>query len=489
MVKVKIGKKKISEVKDKVLAIGVFEGKSAPKELSQFTKGITKKQFEGKLGQTYAATTLGKAGFDRLLLVGLGKPKDFNLDFARRMAGTAVRYAESNKSSSLCISVLEEKTCLPLDIIQALTEGAILAGYKFTQFKTKKEDIFDVGDVYLVLGSNCPGAKEAVERGTILANAQNFVRDINELPANFATPTHVAKEATKLAKTNKLKIKVIEKSEMKKLGMGGILAVNRGSDEPPKLVILEYNAGKKYPFFSIVGKGITFDSGGISLKPSRGMEEMKYDKTGAMVVLGIMKAVSELKLPIRLNGYMPLTENMPSGSATKPGDIIKAYNGKTIEVINTDAEGRLILADSLSYAAKQKPKAIIDLATLTGAVIVCLGRAGAGVMSNDDQLAKTLEQAGKDTYERVWRLPLWSDYTELMKSEFADLKNVSGVGEAGTITAAAFLQEFVGETKWAHLDIAGVDLVNRPHPYFSKGATGTGVRLVCEALKKLAKKK
>jgi leucyl aminopeptidase len=489
MVKIKIGKKKISDVKDNVLAVGVFEGKKVPKELSQFTKGITKKQFVGKLGQTYTATTLGKAGFDRLLLIGLGKAKEFNLDFARRMSGTAVRYAESNKSASLCISVLEEKTCLPVDIIQALTEGAILAGYKFTQFKTKKEDIFNVGDVFLVLGSACPGADEAVKRGTILANAQNFVRDINELPANFATPTHIAKEATKLAKNNKLKIKVIEKSGMKKLGMGGILGVNRGSDEPPKLVILEYNTGKKLPQYSIVGKGITFDSGGISLKPSRGMEEMKYDKTGAMVVLGIMKAVSELKLPIRLTGFMPLTENMPSGGAQKPGDIIKAYNGKTIEVINTDAEGRLILADALAYAAKQKPEAIIDLATLTGAVIVCLGRAGAGLMSNDDKLAKTLEDAGLKTYERIWRLPLWSDYSELMKSDFADLKNVSGVGEAGTITAAAFLKEFVGETKWAHIDIAGVDLVNRPHPYFSKGATGTGVRLVTEALKNLSKKK
>ena len=488
MVNVKIGKKLISEIKDKVLAIGVFEGDSIPEEFSKFTKGITKKQFEGKLGQTYAATTQGTAGFERLLLIGLGKAKEFNLDFARRMAGSAVRYAESNKSESLCIAVLEEKTCPITNTIQALTEGAILAGYKFTQFKTKKDDIFNIGDVFLVLESDCPGAKEAVERGTILANAQNFVRDINELPANFATPEYVATEATKLAKSNKLKIKVMEKSEMKKLGMGGIISVNQGSDKPPKLVILEYNAGKRLPFYSIVGKGITFDSGGISLKPSKGMEEMKYDKTGAMVVLGIMKAVSELKLPIRLTGFMPLTENMPSGSATKPGDIITAHNGKTIEVINTDAEGRLILADALSYAAEQKPDAIIDLATLTGACVVCLGRAGAGLMSNDDLLAKAIEQAGLDTYERVWRLPLWSDYSELMKSDFADLKNVSGVGEAGTITAAAFLQEFVPETKWAHIDIAGVDMINRPHPYLSKGASGIGVRLVIEALKNISKK-
>lgn len=488
MVKVKIGKSKISDIRDNVLAIGVFEGKPMPEELSHLTKGITKKRFEGKLGQTYGATTLGSAGFERLLLLGLGKEDEFKLDYARRMSATAIRYAEANKCSTLGISVPELKACPQNDLIQAMAEGAILAAYKFTRFKTDKEDLFDVSWASLFIATETPGAKEALERGIILANAQNFVRDINELPANLATPSHVAAEAARLAKANKLRIKAIEKAQMKKLGMGGILAVNQGSAEPPKLVVLEYNAGKKLPLYSIVGKGITFDSGGISLKPSKGMEEMKYDKTGAMVVLGVMKAVSELKLPIRLQGYMPLTENMPSGSAQRPGDIIKAYNGKTIEVINTDAEGRLILADALSYAAEQKPKAIIDLATLTGAVIVCLGRAGAGLLSNDDDLARAIEQAGEDTYERVWRLPLWDDYSELMKSNFADLKNVSGLGEAGTITAAAFLKEFVGDAKWAHIDIAGVDLVNRPHPYFSNGATGIGVRLVTEALKNLAMK-
>lgn len=489
MVKVEIGKKEISAVKDKVLAVGVFEGMKIPRDFALFTKGITKKQFEGKLGQTYAATTLGKAGFDRLLLIGMGKEKEFDLDFARRMAGTAVRYAEANKSTSLSISVFEKKKCPPTDIIQALTEGSILSGYKFTQFKTKKEEIFYVESVTLVLGSDCPGAEDAVKAGTILAESQNLVRELNERPANIATPSFIANEAKKLAKKNRISLKVIEKAEMKKLGMDAILAVNKGSTEPPKLVILEYNKGKKLPFYAIVGKGITFDSGGISLKPSKGMEEMKYDKTGAMVVLGVMKAVSELKLPVHVMGFMPLTENMPSGSAQKPGDIIKAYNGKTIEVINTDAEGRLILADALAYAAKQKPKAIIDLATLTGAVIVCLGRAGAGLLSNDEKLAKTIEDAGLKTFERVWQLPLWPDYTELMKSDFADLKNVSGVGEAGTITAAAFLKEFIGESRWAHIDIAGVEMVNRPHPYLSKGATGTGVRLVTEALKNLSKNK
>lgn len=489
MVKVKIGKGCLTDVKEDVLAIGVFEGMKIPKEFKEFTKEKTKRQFEGKLGQTYAITTLGKMPFKRLLLIGLGKEKEFNVDFMRRMAGTAVRYAEANKLPKLCISVLERKVCLPTDIIQALTEGSILAGYKFTQFKTKKEELFDVEDVHLVLGSHCPGAQEAVERGTVLAEAQNFVRDLNELPANIATPAYIADHAKKLAKKNRMAVKVLEKSDMKKMGMNAILAVNRGSTEPPKLVVLEYNKGKKLPLYAAVGKGITFDSGGISLKPSKGMEEMKYDKTGALVVLGIMKAVSELKLPIRLMGIMPLTENMPSGSAQKPGDIIKAFNGKTIEVINTDAEGRLILADALAYAAKQKPKAIIDLATLTGAVIVCLGRAGAGLMANDDKLARSIQDAGLKTYERVWRLPLWPDYTELMKSDFADLKNVSGVGEAGTITAAAFLKEFIGDAKWAHIDIAGVDLVNKPHPYYAKGATGIGVRLVTEALKNLSKKK
>ncbi|NYZ73690.1 leucyl aminopeptidase, partial [Candidatus Micrarchaeota archaeon] len=240
---------------------------------------------------------------------------------------------------------------------------------------------------------------------------------------------------------------------------------------------------------AIVGKGVTFDSGGISIKPALNMHEMKYDKTGAVNVLGVFKAVAELKLPIRLVGVMPLVENLPSGSAQKPGDIVTAYNGKTIEVLNTDAEGRMILADALSYAAEDKPDCIIDMATLTGAIAICLGKHAIGLLSNDDALAKALIEAGEETHERVWKLPLWAEYGEMIKSDFADIKNISETGEASSITAAAFLKEFVGETKWAHLDIAAVDLVKTPHPYMDKGASGIGVRLVIETLSRLAKKK
>jgi len=477
------------DVKDEVLALCVFEGAQIPEQLMQFTKDMSQKQFEGKSGQAFATLTLGNATFKRLLLIGMGKETEFELDLCRRAAGTALRFAESVKAASLSVMLPEVKGTALADVAQAMAEGAILAGYKFTKFKTKKEDIFDVENLTLITKGDILPLENALLCGTILAESQNYVREMDENPANIATPTQIAEYAKSLAKANKLLIKVIEKNEMKKLGMNALIAVNQGSVEPPKLVAMEYNAGKRLPFYAVIGKGITFDSGGISLKPSKGMEEMKYDKTGALVVLGVLKAASELKLPIRLLGLMPLTENMPSGSAQKPGDIVKAYNGKTIEVLNTDAEGRLILADVLAYAAEKKPDAMIDLATLTGAMIVCLGRAGAGLFSNDDALSSVIEKAGLKTNERVWRFPLWPEYIELIKSDIADLKNISGEGEAGSITAAMFLKEFIGECRWAHIDIAGVDMINRPHPYLGKGASGIGVRLVVEALKNLSGQK
>ncbi len=477
-----------AQTDDDVLAVCLFENETIPAEFSEFLHALSKKQFIGKPGQVFSATTQGKASFKRLLLVGMGKEDEFVLDYARRAAGTAVRYSEAMKCASLSImlpGVPGAKGFDQSDIAQAVAEGAVLSGYKFLEFKTKKDEFFDVEKVTLISGQDF---SDAVKKGVALATAQNYVRNLDEFPANIMTPQKVAEAAKVLAKEKRLSVKVLEKKDLQKLGMNAFLGVNSGSALDPKLVVLEYNAGKKLPFYSIVGKGITFDSGGISLKPSKGMEEMKYDKTGALVVLGVFKAVAELGLPIRLLGLMPLTENMPSGSAQKPGDIVKAYNGKTIEVLNTDAEGRLILADALAYAAAQKPDAIIDLATLTGAILVALGRAGAGLFSNDDALSSAIEKAGLKTYERVWRFPLWPEYIELMKSDIADLKNISGEGEAGSITAAVFLKEFIGECKWAHLDIAGVDMISRPHPYLGKGASGIGVRLVVETLKNLGGK-
>jgi len=477
----------LGNVKGELLCVFLIEGEKLPKELGLFSKDMKVHRFESKKEQTYHSCTMGRAKFAHMLAVGLGKRKDLRLDDLRKAAGMSVQHASYLKQKEVMIHVPDIKGIAADDAAQAITEGALLAAHQFIHYKTEREDIFQVGRVQL---THAKDLSKAVQLGSIYADAQNYAREIDEHPANIATPAAIAKEAKKLAKQKKLAATVYDKKALQKMKMGGILAVSRGSVEPPVLVKLEYNKGRNYPLYCLVGKGITFDSGGISLKPSKGMHEMKYDKTGAINVLGVMKAVAELKLPIRLIGFMPLSENVPSGSAQKPGDIIKTYDGKTVEVLNTDAEGRLILADALALAAEHKPRAIIDMATLTGAIIISLGRHAAGLFTNDDKLAKTLDDAGLETHERVWRFPLWPEYTEMMKSDFADLKNISEHGEAGSITAAAFLQEFVGDAKWAHLDIAGVDMVKNKHFYLGKkGATGTGVRLVTRALAKLSQKK
>ena len=475
----------LKDVKDEILAIALVQGEALP--FPELTRAMRKEEFEGKLGQVYVIDTQDKAGFRKLLLFGLGEEKNLNMDFLRRFGGTATRYAAQLKSNSLSISS-NVKTISAVDAAQAICEGGILASYKPIKFKTKKEDYFEVKEAHLVAKEDI---SSAIKRATILANAQNYVRDINENPANIATPQKLAELAQELAKGNGLDITVFEKEDLKKMKMNAILAVNQGSALPPVFVILEYNKDKKHlPFYAVVGKGVTFDSGGISIKPSKGMQEMKYDKTGAVTALGIMKAVSELSLPIRLIVAFPATENMPSGTAQRPGDIITSYNGKTIEVLNTDAEGRLILADALAYVAERKPEVLIDLATLTGAMIISLGRHRIGLFSNDDNLANALFEAGEHTFERVWRLPLDKEYYEMIKGDFADIKNIgSESGEAGSITAAAFLSDFIGECKWAHLDIAGVDNILEKHGYLERGASGIGVRLVVKSLEEFATSK
>lgn len=467
-----------------IFAVALMQGEALP--FPAATKSVRKEEFEGKPGQVHVVNSDGRAPFSRLLLYGLGERKDFREDLLRRFGGAAVRYAASVKSPSVCASAAV-KGVAEKEAARLIGEGAVLANYRPVKFKTKKEDYFDVKEANVAVKG---AVGDALKKAAVLAAAQNYVRDINENPANIATPQLLAVEARKLAKESKLDVAVFEKSDLKRMGMNAILAVNQGSALPPLLVTLEYNLGRKsLPLYAVVGKGITFDSGGISLKPSKGMQDMKYDKTGAVTAMGIIKAVSELGLPIRLIAAFAATENMPSGTAQKPGDIVTAYNGKTIEVLNTDAEGRLILADVLAYVAEKKPKAMIDLATLTGAMIVCLGRNRAGLFSNDDHLAKVIYDAGEATFERVWRFPLDSEYREMNKADFADIKNIgSESGDAGSITAACFLSEFIGDTKWAHLDIAGVDNITERHGYLEKGASGMGVRLVVEALARLAKR-
>ena len=486
--KIELKKAHLVETKENLLCVFLMQDEEPPWDIKRFLHDANKQRYEGKLLQTYYADTRNEARFKHLLVVGLGKKEEFKIDFLRRAAGTALRYAASMKEKEFAMHLPSRFVARQdlLRMVQAMTEGALLAGYRFDQYKTKKEDLFVVEKARLISEED---VAEAIERGTIFAEAQNYSRQIDEQPANVATPSMIVDEARKLAREYGFSISVYERERLKKMGMNGILAVCQGSKNEPALIRLEYNKGKKHPFYCIVGKGVTFDSGGISIKPSQNMHEMKYDKSGAINVLGIFKAVAKLKLPIHLIGLMPMVENMPSGSAQKPGDIITAYNKKTVEVLNTDAEGRLILADALSFGAEDKPDYMIDMATLTGAMVVSLGRHAIGMFSNDDALAQSLSEAGDDAHERVWRLPLWPEYGEMMKSDFADIKNISEVPEAGSITAAAFLKEFVGETKWAHLDIAAVDMVKWPHPYLDKGATGIGVRLVTQALERLAKKK
>ncbi|MFH1785310.1 MAG: leucyl aminopeptidase [Candidatus Micrarchaeota archaeon] len=485
--KVELKKGHLSDLKGGLLCVFVMQGEELPWDVRPFLDGVSKERFEGKLLQTYSTDTLKKAKFSKLLIVGLGKKEEFKTDYLRRAAGTAVRYATGSKEKELTIHIPSKFVGRPelLKMIQATTEGAILAGYKFHQYKTKKEDLFLVEKVNILSNEDI---RDGITQGIVYAEAQNYARELDEQPGNIASPQWVANEAKKLAKKHGLRLTILDKHAMKRKEMNALLGVAQGSGYDPYLLKLEYNKGKT-PTYCVVGKGVIFDSGGISLKPSPNMHEMKYDKTGAINVLGVMKAVAELKLPVRVVGIMPMVENMPSGTAQRPGDIVKSYSGKTIEVLNTDAEGRLILADALAYATEEKPKYMIDMATLTGAMVVSLGRHAIGLFSNDDNLSETIKDAGEETHERIWRMPLWQEYSEMMKSEFADVKNISEVGEAGSITAAAFLKEFIGKTKWAHLDIAGVDHTKPPHPYFDKGATGIGVRLVTKTLAKLAKKK
>ena len=477
--KFRLDDKKINQVKEDVLTVFLFEGEKLPGELKEFEKYTKKEKFKGKEGECFESPSFGKKGFEYLLLIGLGKKKEFDNNILRTAAANAYHLGNSKNAKSIAL-----KFSLDKDSVCAAVEGINLTSYKFEEYMKKKDEDKDtIKEINIIAGKKF---QKEMDEAIILTDAQNYSRIIDNLPPNVLTPNKFAEYAKKLGKENKMSVKVFGKKELEKMKMGALLAVNQGSVEPPVLVVMEYNKGKKYPLYSIIGKGITFDSGGVSLKPSDGMHEMKFDKSGACVCLGIMKAVSELKLPVRLNAIIPATENMVGSKAYKPSDIITAYSGKTIEIRNTDAEGRLILADAVAYAAKQKPKLLIDIATLTGAAFVVLGRQGACMLTNDEKANKVFEDAGNKTYERVWRLPLWKEYDKLIKSDVAEIKNIGGEkGGASTIIGGIFIKEFIGDSKWVHLDIASVDNIPGSHSYYAKGSTGVGVRLVSEALRKL----
>lgn len=444
-------------------------------------------EFEGKLNQTALVHTQGAIPAKRILLVGLGKKEKLGLDQVRQAMGTAIKRIRQIGASSgagvlLGVDRLASST---VGIAQAMVEGALLGNYRFLAYRTEPTDNDKTVQRLTLLVEHprhLTDAKEGARRGQITGEATMYVRDLCNHPANVMTPSRMVVEAKSVAKERGVRLTVLDRRQQEKLGMGGLLGVARGSHEPPQFIILEYTGSqKKERPIVFVGKTVTFDSGGISLKPSENMEQMKADMTGGAEVLATVRAASRLRLPLHLVGILPATENMPGGRAMKPGDILTMLSGKTVEVQNTDAEGRLILADGLAYATRLKPACIVDVATLTGACMVALGQFAIGMLGNDDALKAHLKTAGEQSGERVWEMPLWDEYFEQLKSDVADMRNIGG-RPGGMITAAMFLSKFVEAFPWVHLDIASTDWSTTERPYIGKGPTGIGTRLLIQYL-------
>lgn len=422
-------------------------------------------------------------GHPHVLLVGVGEGAGTADDESptasqmRAVAGVAVRFCREHRLSSLALLLPEAAG--RAESVQAAAEGLMLGDFSYDALRAEETRSGRTAPSLALIWSEEAeaGAEAAASTGRTIADAQNFARDLVSRPGNVVTPVRLAEEAEALGERG-IAVQVWSAEKLRKEGFGALLAVSKGSAEPPRFIILEHRGEGGSPIV-LVGKGITFDSGGISLKPSKGMEEMKYDMAGAAAVLGAIRALSDLGTSRRIVALIPTAENLPSGNAVKPGDVIRGVSGRSIEIVNTDAEGRLVLSDALSYATRLGPSAIVDVATLTGGCVVALGRHAAGLMSNDDELARALEEASIRSGERVWRLPLWPEYGKQLESDIADIKN-SGGREASPITAGYFLKEFVENVPWAHLDIAGTAWADEARAHQPKGATGAGVRLLVE---------
>jgi leucyl aminopeptidase len=439
---------------------------------------------DGRLGQTLLLHNLPNLPSERVLLVGCGKEKEFNDARYREVTAKAVGALKDTGTGEI-VSYLTELELKGRDIawkVRQAVEVTEATLYRFDQMKSKPANGNRRALKRVILAvpkrSDLGTGERAIREGNAVAAGVKLVRDLGNLPGNVCTPTYLADQAVELGKSQGLQVTVLDEPQMRELGMGALLSVSRGSRQPPKFIILEYRGGKDgEPPIALVGKGLTFDAGGISIKPAANMDEMKYDMCGGATVLGTLRAVAELKLPLNVVGLIPSSENLPDGDANKPGDIVKSLSGQTIEVLNTDAEGRLILCDALTYAERYKPAAVVDIATLTGACVVALGHHASGLMSNNDQLARELLAAGKYTYDRAWQLPLWDEYQKQIESPFADMANVGG-REGGAITAGCFLARYTKAFKWAHLDIAGTAWKTGK----DKGATGRPVPLLTQYL-------
>ena len=444
---------------------------------------VSSKEFTGKDGETASFTRPVELATKRLLMVGLGDAKKLNADSFRKAMGKLSRYRGFSQAKSVALYFGNYSEAA---YFQAAVEGYLLGSFKQREYKTGKGARDDARLSSFRVSVARPAwvkrAERSGERGMIIAEGQLLVRRLAQTPAGDLTPRLYAKKAQQLARKYGFSCRVLDEKAIRKEKMGAFLGVARGSEEPPRFLILQHRGGRagQKPVV-LVGKGVTFDSGGISLKPGLNMHEMKQDMAGSAVVVATLVTAARLNIKQNLIGLIPATENMPSGHATRPGDIHTSRKGKTIEIINTDAEGRLILADALDYANEFNPQAVIDIATLTGASLYILGYAGAPIMGNHEKLLSRIADAAEATAERVWRLPIWDDHREQMKSSIADLVN-SGGRTAGTIAAGAFLENFIGDWPWAHIDIAYVDAEPTGKPYIPKGATGFGLRLLIELL-------
>lgn len=497
---VKASSQSCEKIDAQALAVPVFKDEKADKgflkSLDKAVGGlignvIESEEFSAKPGET-AYFNLSRSGLkaQRLLLIGCGSRDTYKAAQLTQMAGTAIRFLRSKNARTIAIAPRTESDVEK--VAQTVIVGAIMGLFEPDKYRTKDKEKREIEQIVVVIeGADKKALEAGAARGRIIGESINFTRDLANEPGGFMTPTILADRAKDVAKQFGLYIDVLDQRRMEKLGMGSLLGVSRGSDEPPKLIVLKYeprkaSKGSRNQLLALVGKGITFDSGGISLKPGENMELMKYDMSGAATVIGAMRAIAQLKPSIPVLGVAPCSENLPSGKATKPGDVLRAMTGKTIEVINTDAEGRLVLADAIAYAKELGATSIIDMATLTGAVSIALGDVNTAILGTDQTLIDKVIDAGKEVGEKFWQLPLDDEYTNQIKSDIADIKNVGGK-KAGTITAAAFLKEFADNVSWAHLDIAGTAWGDPATPYRSKGPTGIAVRTLIEFVERSAR--
>jgi leucyl aminopeptidase len=493
MVQVKVEKARIDQKQTSLLVIGVFEGEQDfpqakeldPAVFASIKESLDSKEFRGTSGSSMMVYTLGKGPMKKVMLLGLGKREKFSDEGARISAGKAALKAKElglKEFSILQFSNLDE------GLIEAMTEGVALALYSFDKYKARdatKDQPARVEEVSILINSDSQKFQAVAERAGLIVDAVNFARDIGNLPPNDCAPAQLASIATSLAQEYGMKSRVIDRYELENMGMAGIVAVGKGSNNPPKMIILEYTGDQQQKPYLLVGKAVTFDTGGISIKPGEKMDEMKFDKCGGCTVLAVMRAAASIKLAVNIVAIVPSVENMPSATSYRPGDIIKMHNGKTVEILNTDAEGRMILADALSYGiATYSPKAVVDLATLTGAAIIALGSNVAAIVGSSKQLTDRLRKVADKTGEKMWELPLYEEFHEQIKSTFADIRNIGG-RPGGAITAAAFLSNFVDGVPWVHMDIAGTAWTQDgtvEKSYNPKGATGFGVRTLVKML-------